>query len=484
MVLDLFRNFWPFLLAAASLVLVIVVTIHAVLNKRDTRAVIGWVGLAWLAPIAGPFAYIFFGINRIQRKAVSLKIGESRTEITPLPLQEEDYRIRDEILRRCPTLQGLAELGHSVTGKRLIPGNAVERLLNGDEAYPSMIAAIDTATTSIALLSYIFDHDQVGETFVTALKKAKSRGVEVRVLIDHVGARYSKPSMVERLRKEGIRVAAFLPTRRPWGLQYANLRNHRKILVVDGFVGFTGGTNIREGHFLALEPAHPVQCVHFKLQGPVVAEMMHVFAVDWLFATGELLQGDGWFPVPKRAGHVGARGIPDGPDEDFENVSEVMLGAIATACRSLRIATPYFLPDSAIIRALNVAAMRGIEVDILIPEKNNIALVQWATQGQLGQLLDKGCRVHASPPPFDHTKLMVIDSVWSLIGSTNWDPRSLRLNFEFNVECYGIELAEQLEQLIDQKIGQSSQVTVDHLGARSLAVRIRDGLARLASPYL
>ena len=481
---ELFRNFWPYLLAAADLVLVIGVTIHAVLHKRDTRAVIGWVGLAWLAPIVGPFAYIFFGVNRIQRKAVSLKISEGHTEIVSIPFQEEDYRIREEILNRCPTLQGLAELGRAVTGKRIFPGNAVELLLNGDGAYPSMIAAIDSATTSVALLSYIFDHDRAGEAFVTALKNAKARGVEVRVLIDHVGARYSKPSMIERLRKEGIQVAAFLPTRRPWGLQYANLRNHRKILVVDGAIGFTGGTNIREGHHLALNPTFPVQCVHFKLEGPVVVEMMHVFAVDWLFATGELLQGNVWFPALARAGRVGARGIPDGPDEDFENVSEVMLGAIATACRYLRITTPYFLPDSAIIRALNVAAMRGVQVDIVIPEKNNIALVQWATQGQLGQLLDKGCRVHASPPPFDHTKLMVIDGVWSLIGSTNWDPRSLRLNFEFNVECYGIELAEQLEQLIDQKIEQSTPITLDRWNARSLPVRIRDGLARLASPYL
>ena len=161
-----------------------------------------------------------------------------------------------------------------------------------------------------------------------------------------------------------------------------------------------------------------------------------------------------------------------------------MIGAIATACESIRITSPYFLPDTAISRALNVAAMRGVTVDIVIPSKNNIPLVQWATSAQLDLLIEKGCRLYASPPPFDHSKLMVIDGVWSLIGSTNWDPRSLRLNFEFNVECYGIQLARQLEDLIDQKIAASEPITLEQLNARPLPVKLRDGLARLASPYL
>jgi cardiolipin synthase len=381
-------------------------------------------------------------------------------------------------------LSGLASLGTAVTGNQILHGNCVELLIDGDAAYPAMLEAISVAKESISLLSYIFDSDRVGEQFLQALKQAKARGVEVRVLIDHVGARYSNPTMVERLSQEGISVKAFLPTRRLWFLRYANLRNHRKILVVDGMIGFTGGTNIREGHCLELDPREPVQCVHFKLQGPVVAQMQQVFAIDWVFASGEALRGSRWFPKQNRAGQIGARGIPDGPDDDFENVSEVMLGAIAIACESVRITSPYFLPDTAIIRALNVAALRGVKVDIVIPSKNNIALVQWATIGQLEQLLEKNCRIYASQPPFDHSKLMVVDGVWSLIGSTNWDPRSLRLNFEFNIECYDTELAQQIEALIAIKIQNSTPITLETLESRSLPIRLRDGLARLASPYL
>lgn len=483
MLLDLLRNCWPYLFVGVELILDVCVTIHAVLYKRDTRAVIGWVGLAWLTPMVGALAYFLLGVNRIQRKAVSLKIGEGLPLMVPV-IEEEDYRIREELLEKHPSLLGLENLGREVTGKALLPGNTVKLLLDGDEAFPAMLEAIERAETSVALLSYIFDSDRAGDKFLEALKAAQRRGVEVRVLIDHFGSRYSKPNMVGRLRREGINVAAFLETRSPFSMNYANLRNHRKILVIDGRTGFTGGTNIREGHWLGLNPSHPVQCAHFCLEGPVVAHLQEVFAIDWAFASGESLQGGLWFPEIERTGWVGARGIPDGPDEDFEHVSEVMLGALATATKNVRVTSPYFLPDAPMVRALNGAAMRGVAVDIVLPSKNNIPLVQWATMPQLEFLLEKGCRVHFSAPPFDHTKLMVIDGVWSLIGSTNWDPRSLRLNFEFNVECYDTELAEQLEALIDKKIVGGTPVTIEKIQTRSFPVKIRDGLARLASPYL
>ncbi len=482
---NVLNTLWPYLLAATNVALAVAVTIHAVLRKRDTRAVVSWVSLAWLAPFLGPIAYFILGVNRIQRKAVALRIGAGLPPAVEPTMQDEDYRIRDELIDSSPNLTGLAALGKSVTGKHLLPGNAVKLLINGDEAYPAMLKAIENARMSVSLLSYIFDSDRAGEKFLEALIAAHARGVEVRVLIDHVGSRYSKANMVDRLRSEGLSAAAFLVTRTPKLIKYANLRNHRKILVTDGRIGFTGGTNIREGHWLALNPAEPVQCVHFRLDGPVVAHLQEAFAIDWAFASGEALhRRDTWFPEIARAGFVAARGIRHGPDEDFEQMTQVILGALATARKSVRVVSPYFLPDTSIIQALNVTAIRGVAVDILIPAKNNISFVQWATVAQLNQLLEKGCRVHFSTPPFDHTKLMVIDGVWSLIGSTNWDSRSLRLNFEFNVECYDTELAQQLEILIDEKIAAGEPVTIEQIEARRFPVKIRDGLARLASPYL
>lgn len=472
-----------YIFAALDLVLACWVTVHAVLYKRDTRAVIGWVGLAWLAPIVGSLAYWVLGINRIHRKARALREKNPGSE-TELVYQAADLAEAREFSDRFPNLAGLAWAGHNLSDLPLLPGNTVRSLVDGDQAFPAMLEAIDNAQTSVALLSYIFDSDRSGEQFLQALDRARQRGVEVRVLIDSVGAAYSKPNMLKRLGAAGIRVAAFLPTRIPRLATYANLRNHRKILVVDGQIGFTGGTNIREGHCLELKPGFPVECLHFRLEGPVVAHLQRVFVEDWAFTTGEQLDGHVWFPEPKRVGSVWARGIEHGPDENFEKLADLLAAALASARHRVRIVTPYFLPNAALIQALNVAAMRRVDVEVLLPAKNNIALVQWASMAQLWQVLDKGCRVFLSPEPFDHTKLMVVDDFWALIGSTNWDPRSLRLNFEFNVEVFNARFASELNQIMDKKFEAAREITLEQVNGRSLPVKLRDGLARLFKPYL
>lgn len=481
---DAFQILWPYFLTALHIVGACGVTVHAILRKHDIRAAIGWIGLAWLSPILGTIAYMVLGINRIQRKGVSLGLFDAwdhdiKQEITC----EEKSRIHD-LAHTHPTFFSLAHLGQHVTGNELLLGNAISPLINGDAAYPEMLTAIDQAQVSVALNSYIFDSDAIGEKFLTALKKAQDRGVEVRVMIDGVGANYSKPSMVDRLKKEGVNVAAFLPSRMPLALPYANLRNHRKILVVDGQIGFTGGTNIRIDHCLDLNPSFPVACLHFKVEGPVVSELQEMFAIDWAFTTGESLIGPTWFPALQRAGEVAARGIPDGPDEDLDKINELILGALAVATKRARIITPYFLPDISILNALSIAALRGVEVDIIIPSKNNIAVMNWAVIPQLLHLIKKGCRIYMSPPPFDHTKLFVVDGLWSLIGSTNWDPRSMRLNFEYNIECYDQELAMKLDDIIDQKLTHARLVTEEDIQSRPLPIKLRDGAARLLSPYL
>ena len=270
----------------------------------------------------------------------------------------------------------------------------------------------------------------------------------------------------------------------PWRFQYSNLRTHRKILVVDGQIAFTGGINIREGNCLAWQPKYPVQDLHFRVTGPVVTQFQEVFADDWEFCTDELLQGEPWFADIEPDGPVLARGLPDGPDENFESFRFTLLGAIASARTSILIATPYFLPDAALITSLNVAAMRGIAVDIVLPQENNLVLVQWASTALLWQLLERGCRVWLSAPPFDHSKVLVVDGIVSYIGTSNWDPRSLRLNFEFNLECYDRKLAAALTELVRTKMQDAQSVSLADVDGRSLPIRLRDGVARLCSPFL
>lgn len=477
-------DLWLLLVPLGHIVGAIAVTVDAVLRKRQVSAVIGWVGLAWLAPIVGSLLYVGFGINRIQRAAVAMQREPMLGDTGEFRATQAGGEFLAELATQHPSLPGLARLGFQTTGNPLLPGNTVELLRNGDEAYPAMLAAINSATETVTLLSYIFDHDASGIAFLDALRAAAARGVQVRVLIDDVGARYSRPSMVAHLREAGIPVATFLPTRLPRLFRYANLRNHRKLLVVDGTVGFTGGMNIRAGHVLAGNPASPVRCLHFRLEGPIVYELQRTFAVDWAFVTREALDREPWFPRLSRHGSVVARGVPDGPDADLENILELILGALAAAQSHVRIISPYFLVDEVLLRALQVTALRGVTVDIVVPERSNLPIIDWAMAPQIVPLLDKGCRVYASPPPFDHTKAFTVDGQWALIGSTNWDARSLMLNFEFNLECYDAALTQQLDALIDERIAVARPLGLAELRGRSLPVRFRDGVARLGLPYL
>jgi cardiolipin synthase len=347
-----------------------------------------------------------------------------------------------------------------------------------------MLDAIGQAHRSVSLMTYIFDRDEIGVKFARTLGEASRRGVEVRVLIDAMGIRYSFPTILSELRREGVRHARFLPSLAPWHLMSMNLRTHRKILVTDGAAGFTGGINIRVGHCLQRHPRSAVQDIHFRVRGPVVIQLQEAFADDWHFMTGESLRGDAWFPKPERAGPVLSRGVSDGPDEDFEKLRWTLLGALAIARYSVRIVTPYFLPDPAVISALNLAALRGVCVDIILPAKSNLPFVQWASRAMWWQVLKHGCRLWLTPPPFDHSKLMLVDGCWALVGSANWDARSLRLNFEYNLECYDAELARRLEDIIQSKRSAAHEVTLEEVDQRSFMVRLRDGVARLLTPYL
>lgn len=476
------QDLWPTLSGLALLVVHLFASGHAVLKKAEVRAAIGWVGVIWLVPLVGPALYLLLGINRISRRATALRgAPRPRTEFPrALPEAERDTppaHVTEHLSPLVSMVEGISELP-------LLEGNHVVPLFDGDSAYGAMVAAIAAAKHTVALSTYIFDVDQAGKPFVAALADAHRRGVQVRVLIDDAGARYSVPRARTVLRREGVRTALFMPALSPLSAPYINLRNHRKLVIVDGETAFTGGMNIRKGHLAGATGRGAIRDVHFEVRGPVVDHLRHVFADDWRFATRERLSGPGWFPPLQPAGKTTARGIVDGPDDNFEALHWTLLGAIACARQSIRVMTPYFLPDQSLLTALDVAAMRGVEVQVVVPEHVNIKPVQWAMWAQFDQVVERGCQLHLSRGSFDHSKLMVVDDTWALVGSANWDARSLRLNFEFCLECYDPALCAELSAHIDRQLDNSHQVTRADLAGRGLPARLRDGFFRLFSPYL
>jgi cardiolipin synthase len=289
------------------------------------------------------------------------------------------------------------------------------------------------------------------------------------------------------LKEGGVPVARFMTN--PMGvlrMPYANLRSHRKILVVDGRIGFSGGMNIRAAFVHALSGQDTNRDTHFRYEGPVVGQLLSVFAHDWDFTTNESLAGNLWFNHAShaRAGQSAVRCVPSGPDRSIMSTHNVLLGALAVAQRHIRIQSPYFLPDQQLIGALATAARRGIRVDIVIPGKNNLRLVDYAMTAQLDQVIRCGCQVWRTTGAFDHSKLLTVDEAWSYTGSSNLDPRSLRLNFELDTEIYDRDVAQQISARIDHVISTARLQTVEMLTALPFLKRLRNKVIWLATPYL
>jgi len=453
--------------------------VHVLLNKHNVGAAISWIGVIVLSPFFGVLLYWLFGVNRIKRHAQAARLGSGDIDgsaIAPAVAQVSSFYDRLADPQKQLYLTGL-----SIHDSPYLEGNQIDVLINGTEAFPAMLDAIVGARQSIVLSSYIFEYDVIGKQFVTALGNAHNRGVAVFVSIDGLGVGYglsfAKADRV--LQKLGVPTARFLPTFSASGTRFINLRNHRKILSVDGQQAFVGGMNIRAGNLLDEKSAHQTQDVHFRIRGPAIDQINKVFEDDWQFATSKRISLPVW--QGKFEPGVTCRVLLDGPDDNYKKLELSLIAAINSARQRISIATPYFLPDAAVIHALQLAVLRGVEVRVLIPDKNNLFFVDCAMSANESTILNAGIKLYRGRPPFDHSKLFVVDSCWSLIGSSNWDARSLELNFEINVECYSDAFALELEQLLNGKFADAKTVT--HV-QRSLLIKLRNNFCRLFTPYL
>ncbi len=465
-------------LLALGISVALVASSHALLNKRDPRAAWGWIIVCWLFPLGGSLIYFLFGINRLKAHAQKLRPPSA----AHTPAVDSGANTRRE-LGVPASLVELVRTADALTHLPLVSGNSLEILHNGEQAYPAMLASIDLARHSVAVASYIFDPDRCGEAFADALGRAHARGVEVRVLLDG----YAEMLVLGRggrlLRRHDLPVMRFHPPGLIPPSLHVNLRNHRKLLIIDGVHAFTGGMNISDRH-LADDPGNPYPetDIHFALTGPVVAQLLATFLEDWRYASGET-----WNP-PAATIHASGvstcRVIADGPNESVGHLAHVLFAAIAAANHHVRIMTPYFLPSRELSAALEAAALRGVTVEVLLPAATNHRMVRYAMLHGLPYLIDAGVRVYRRPQPFAHGKLFMIDDDYAQIGSANFDPRSLRLNFELNVEVYDPGFSKRLTAHFDAVRAASEPISAAELRAQMLPKRLRNAFCWLFSPLL
>jgi len=443
----------------------VVASLHALLTKADPRSALSWIAVCSLIPFAGVVLYLLFGINRVRR---------------PQPAWGATAAPRASDPTFPPHLAAQVRIGDALTRRPLESGNALETLHDGEQAFPRMLEAIAGARQSVWLSTYIFQTDRVGRQFVDALAEAVRRQVEVRVLVDGIGEWYDWPHVVPILRRAGVRAERFLPPRLLPPSLSLNCRNHRKILVVDGSVAYIGGMNLG-GREVGGSTGRRMSDIHFRLRGPIVVQLGKAFAEDWLFATGEALAMGA---VDWRRGDCTCRAVTGGPDEDVDNLLLIILGAVTSAERQVQIMTPYFIPPLELVAALEAAALRGVEVCLVLPRRSNLRYIDWATLHWIPALVRRGVRVYLQEPPFSHAKLFVIDGRYAHVGSVNVDTRSLRLNFEIAVEVYDKGFCGELAAFIAQCAASVPALTARSSEAVRLPERIRNALCWLISPYL
>lgn len=448
-------------------------------SKREPSSTLSWLFFVTIVPIFGALLFFIFGPLRLERNAIKRKskilsalpgqaVGDSETtELPTLP-------------RTQNTVFGLAK---RISNFELTDGNSVQILADPADALREMEAAIDAAQTYVHLEYYIISSDEVTAQLFESLARARDRGVEVRVLYDSLGSLSLKRIYFRRLMEKGVKISGFLPFSLLPQRFYVNFRNHRKILIVDGKTAFTGGANIGK-QYLGRPTESQWRDYTFRVRGPVCLQLEDVFAQDWHFTTEEDLGDDRYYPAAEKPGDAAVQVLESGPDTEFRNLHRALLMAINSAQKRVWLTTPYFVPDSAMMAALELAALRGVDVRLILPAKNDAPVVQWASRSFYESLFAAQIRVFEYEPRVLHAKTILLDDHWTMLGSANMDVRSFRLNFELNLLVYSLDLAKQMEELFLQDITQSKEIEPVAFARRSIGRQILENIARLLTPIL
>ena len=474
--------YWTQIFAASEWAIRLTMLPVIVLRKERPTTCLAWLAIIFFEPWIGLAIYLLVGENRLGRRRLAKRQKRRLLLRATGSAQVEPHHVVAP--EEADNFEVLVHLAEHVGGLPVVAGNSIALMSKTEEFINRLVAAIDAARRHVHLLFYIFQDDEIGRRVADALVRAAERGVDCRVLADAVGSRRLFRRLAPHLRNHGVRIFPVLPVHL-WRLPFSrmDLRNHRKLVVIDGAIAFTGSQNIVEpsyGH----KRAGIWHDVMARVEGPVVRQLQGIFLEDWFYESGELLDDPALFPPSPTAGQIAVQVIPTGPDQPTELFQDMIVRAIFLARRRVVITSPYFIPNEAMLLALRLAALRGVQVDLVIPQRSDHRVVNAAGSFYCEYLMRYGVRVFLFLDGMLHAKTLIVDDELAMFGSANYDIRSFSLNFELNLFVHAAEAVQQVHDLQQHYLDRSRQATQDDWPTRTLGGRLKVNLAKLFSPLL
>lgn len=468
-------------------IIMIMITVGMIIHdRRDPVRTLGWMSVIIFLPVGGIFLYILVGRNHRKEKIFNLKELHDLEQVETLCQKQLDDLVDQDKLQD-PLVEAnrhIITLLLNNSKALLTTHNRVTILNNGKETFPSLLAAIDSATQSIHLEYYIFESDSIGHILGEKLMAKARSGVEVRIIYDDVGSWDLNRKYIARLRAAGVELCCFMPVAFPWLTSRINYRNHRKIAVIDGKIGFTGGINIADRYNKGTKFG-PWRDTHLRIEGQAVRMLQMIFITDWYFVSNRtLLNQAKYFPKTHVRNFSPLQIASSGPDSDWASIMQAFFAAISRARESIYIATPYFMPNQAVLTAMKVAALSGVDVRIILPSRSDSKLVYWASRSYISELLDAGIKVYFYRRGFIHSKLIIVDDQFCTVGSANMDIRSFEDNFEVTALIYDPQVTKQLKESFMDDMAGSTLITATEWEKRSNLHAAYESVSRLLSPLL
>lgn len=458
------------------------------LERKNASSTWAWLMVLFFIPILGFLLYLLFG-KRLSRHIFTWdtksRLGVEKQVQRQLEILDQDkFTYKQGVLKEYKKLFYL-HLKHN--DAIYTQNNQVTLFTDGTEKFSALIHDLEQAKDHIHLLYYIIRHDHLGTKIANVLIKKAKEGVEIRLLYDDMGSRSLSRSFIRRMENANIQVGAFFPPKIPKINFKVNFRNHRKLAIIDGDIGYIGGFNIGDEYLGKSEKFGYWRDTHLRVFGDAVKTMQTRFILDWNQASRHHIVYDERYFIgapSEQTGDVGIQIVSSGPDQDWEQIKYGYIKLILAAKEYVYIQTPYFIPDESLMDALRIAALSGVKIKIMIPNKPDHMFVYWATLSNVGELLHEGAEIYLYQNGFLHAKTIVVDGKLSSVGTANIDVRSFRLNFEVNAFLYDVDIARRLEEVFNEDILKSTQMTQRLYEQRSLGIKFKESISRLISPIL